>query len=67
MANAEIKRLAQELLQDLLNSNTDEIVITSEGRVNSLSKAEFDELRALILEVAPNATISYRLQSDGLA
>jgi hypothetical protein len=67
MANAEIKRLAQELLQDLLNSSTDEIVITSEGRVNSLSKAEFDELQALILEVAPNATVSYRLQSDGLA
>lgn len=60
MANTDIERLTQDLLEEIAARNLTEIVVASDGRINSLSSLEFDELRARITELAPTVKITYR-------
>ena len=60
MASSDIERLAQDLLEDINERQLTEIVVASDGRLNSLSSLEFDELRARMAELAPKVKITYR-------
>jgi hypothetical protein len=60
MASTDIERLAQDLLEDIAERQLTEIVVASDGRPNSLSSLEFDDLRALMAELAPNVKLTYR-------
>lgn len=60
MATTDIERLAHDLLEDIAARNLTEIIITSDGGIDSLSRLEFDELQARIIELAPSVKIIYR-------
>lgn len=60
MASADIERLAQDLLEDIVSRNLSEIVVASDGRISSLSTLEFNELKSRIAELAPEVTMTYR-------
>ena len=63
MRNEEVESLAQDLARDVQESGVTEIVITSEGKLQSMSLSDFDILKVRLSELVPGITVLYKLKT----
>lgn len=63
MRNEEVESLAQDLARDVQESGVTEIVITSEGKLQSMSLSDFDILKVRLSELVPGLTVLYKLKT----
>lgn len=63
----DLEQLAQDLLKDIRSLDLREVVIASEGRANSISLLEFEDLKSRLAELAPGIRVLYKLAVQGPA
>ena len=56
----DIEALAQDLARDAREMKRDEIIICTDGNINSMSKAEFEILKVMLAHLAPGIPVVYR-------
>lgn len=62
--NRDLEQLAQDLLIDIQSLDLKELVIASEGKLNSISLVEFEELKLRLAQLAPGVKVLYKLSVD---
>lgn len=66
MEKQALESLAQDLANDVRDSDVKHIVINSEGKSQSISLSEFETLREHLSSLAPDVSVVYQLSLQGL-